>query len=209
MALARRERTLIGLAAAGVLLIGGYRFLVEPALDRARERRELVPVREARLERRQSLVARAPELFRELQEVRALLAEQSSRLLAGPTPPLAASELQRLLKEMASEANVEVRSERVLPVASRDGGVQEIPIELTVAGGIRDAVVLLGRIERSPRLLTVQDVKVRVVSTGQARDLLTTVTVAGYLVPGGPAPAPAGPGGAPVPGALPAGPGAG
>jgi len=209
MALSRREHTLLGLAAAGVLVIGGYRFVVEPALDRAREQRELVPVREARLERRQALVARAPDLRREIDEVRATLAGESSRLLAGPTPPLAASELQRLLKEMATEASVEVRSERVLPTASRDGGVQEVPLELTVAGGIREAVALLVRIERSPKLLTVQDLKVRVVSTGQARDLLTTVTVAGYLVlPASAQPAPAAPGGAtPAPsGPVPVGP---
>ena len=60
-----------------------------------------------------------------------------------------------------------------------DGG----GFELTVAGSIRDIVALLSQIERTSRLLTVKDVKVRVVAVGQPRELLTTLTVAGYLLP--------------------------
>jgi Tfp pilus assembly protein PilO len=62
-------------------------------------------------------------------------------------------------------------------------GLQEVPIELTVAGSLRDTVALLAQIERTNRLLTVKDVKVRVVAVGQPRELLTTLTVAGYLLP--------------------------
>jgi hypothetical protein len=36
-----------------------------------------------------------------------------------------------------------------------------------------------------------QDLKVRVISMGQPRDLLTTITVAGYLLPAPPAAKPA------------------
>jgi len=79
---------------------------------------------------------------------------------------------------------VDVRSERVLPPAELSG-FQEVPIELTVAGSIRDTVDLLFRIERTSRLLTVKDLKVRVVAVGQPRELMTTLVVAGYLLPAG------------------------
>jgi len=79
---------------------------------------------------------------------------------------------------------VDVRSERVLPPAEL-AGFQEVPIELTVAGSIRDTVDLLFRIERTSRLLTVKDLKVRVVAVGQPRELMTTLVVAGYLLPAG------------------------
>jgi len=87
-----------------------------------------------------------------------------------------------VVKDVAAGANVDVRSERVLP-ATDVAGLQEVPIELTVAGSIRDTVALLSRIERTSRLLKVKDVKVRVVAVGQPRELLTTLTVAGYLLP--------------------------
>ena len=62
-------------------------------------------------------------------------------------------------------------------------GLQEAPIELTVAGSIRDPVELLSKIEQTSRLLAVKDRKVRVVAVGQPREVLTTPTVAGYLLP--------------------------
>ena len=62
-------------------------------------------------------------------------------------------------------------------------GLQEVPIELTVAGSIRDPVELLSKIEQTSRLLAVKDRKVRVVAVGQPREVLTTPTVAGYLLP--------------------------
>ena len=82
---------------------------------------------------------------------------------------------------MAAATNVDVRSERVLPPTDLTE-LLEVPIELTVAGSIRDTVALLYQIEHTPRLLTVKDVKVRVVAIGQPRELLTTLTVAGYLL---------------------------
>ena len=86
------------------------------------------------------------------------------------------------MKEVTTSANVDVRSERVLPPTELQG-LQEVPIELTVAGSLRDTVALLAQIERTSRLLTIKDVKVRVVAVGQPRELLTTLTVAGYLQP--------------------------
>ena len=100
----------------------------------------------------------------------------------GPTAPIAASELQRVVKEEPAGANVDARSERVLPPTNLFE-LQEVPVELTVAGGIRDTVALLYQLGRTLRLLTAKDVKLCVVTGGQPRELLTTLTVAGYLLP--------------------------
>lgn len=95
---------------------------------------------------------------------------------------MAASELQTLVKGLAEQAGAEVRSERILPLVER-GQIQEIPIEITVASGLRETVRLLYDLDHTTKILTVQDVKVRVVAVGQQRDLLTTFTVSGYLAP--------------------------
>jgi hypothetical protein len=98
---------------------------------------------------------------------------------------------------VAVSVGAEIRSERVLAPADR-GGLQEIPVEITVAGGIREAVNLLYQLEQTGKLLSLQDLKMRVISVGQPRDLLTTLTVAGYILPAAPVkangrpPAPAG-----------------
>ncbi|HKZ04462.1 MAG TPA: type II secretion system protein GspM [Methylomirabilota bacterium] len=184
-----RERTLIGVGVALVLLVALYLFLVEPLVDRAREVEDRTAAREASLERRRLAIARGPGITEELQTARRRLESESARLLRGPTAPLAASELQKLVKEAAAGSNVEVRSERVLPASEREG-LQEVPIEIVIAGSIRDTIGALYRIEHAERLLTIKELKVRVVAVGQPRELLTTLIVAGYVMPDtGPRPA--------------------
>jgi Tfp pilus assembly protein PilO len=180
--LRRRERTVIGLALVGLVIVAVYLYVVEPLVNRARDLAELAPAREATLESRRRLIEQHARLTEELAGVTQTLEKQAARLLSGPTAPLAASELQKVVKDVAAAANVEVRSERVMPPADM-AGLQEVPIELTVAGSLPETVAFLYQIGRTPRLLTVKDVKLRVVAVGQPRGLLTTLVVAGYLLP--------------------------
>jgi len=181
--LSPRERLVVGVGAVVALMVAGYLVVVEPILARSRVAETTVPAREAALERRRLLVAQRPRLAEELAAVDARLEMEARRLLRGPTAPLAASELQKLVKDLLAAGNVEVRSERVLP-ASDQNGLQEVPIELTIMGSIRDTVNALSRLERADRLLALKDLKIRVVAVGQPRELLTILTVAGYLLPG-------------------------
>src|SRR5262249_43717019 len=142
---------------------------------------------EATLERRRLLVAQRPVIAAEIENANKRIEAMAPRWLKGPTPPLAASELQTLVKGLAEQAGAEVRSERILPLVDR-GRLQEVPIEITVASGLREAVRLLYHPDHTTKNLTAHDVKVRVVAVGQQRDLLTTFTVSGYLAPSGTTP---------------------
>ena len=53
-----------------------------------------------------------------------------------------------------------------------------------MSGEIRQLVDLLARLDSAPKLLTVQDVRVRVVNVSQPKDLLATLTLSGYILPG-------------------------
>lgn len=183
--ISRRERSLIGLGVAGAILFGAYLVVVEPMMNRNSELAELLPAREATLERRRQLVAQRDRVAAEQQALASRLEVESARLLPGATAPLAASELQKVVKEVAEGANVEVRSERVLPPVEL-AGLLEVPIEIAVAGSARETVALLFLLEQTQRLLTLRDVNIRVVAVGQPRDLLTTLTVSGYVLPGAP-----------------------
>jgi hypothetical protein len=52
------------------------------------------------------------------------------------------------------------------------------------SGEIRQLVDLLSRLEGSQKLLTVQDLRVRVVNVSQPKELLATLTVSGFILPG-------------------------
>jgi len=181
--LSRRERTVI---AAGVLvgiLLGGWSFVVEPILESNRRAGELVPAREQMLEKRRDLIARKGVIEAELRSLTERLNAVSARFLTSATPAVAASELQKLVKEMAAQANTEVRSERILPPAER-GELLEIPVEIAVSGEVRQLVDLLARLDGAPKLLTVQDFRLRVVNVSQPKELLATLTLSGYILPG-------------------------
>jgi type II secretory pathway component PulM len=178
-----RERIVVGAGAAVALIVGGYLLIVEPIVTRSHAALATVPVREEILERRRQQIGQQARLAGELATATARLEAEAGRLLRGPTAPLAASELQQLVKDLLTDAGVEVRSERVLPPSDQQG-LQEVSIEVAIMASIRDTVTALSRLERAPRLLALKDVKIRVVAVGQPRELLTTLTVAGYLVPG-------------------------
>ena len=84
---------------------------------------------------------------------------------------------------MAAQAKTEIRSERILEPKER-GELLEVSIEIAVSGEIRQLVDLLARVEAAPKLLSVQDLRVRVVSLAQPKDLLATVTLSGFILPG-------------------------
>jgi len=180
-ALSPRERTIVGAGALLACAIGGHVLVAEPLLARARNADALVPAREAVLERHRLLVAERPRLAAEAAALGARLEAGSARLLRGPTAPLAAAELQRLVKERLPAGRVEVRSERVLPARAQHG-LQEIGLELTLAGTLRDTVTGLAGLEQHDRLLVLQAVRIQTIAATQPREVSTTVTVAGYLL---------------------------
>ncbi|MBI1848004.1 MAG: type 4a pilus biogenesis protein PilO [Candidatus Rokubacteria bacterium] len=176
-----RERVVVAGGLVAAVLIGGV-VTVDRIRERYRTAAELTPVREQVLAQRQELVARRGAFASELEATNARIKAVSGRLLTAATPPVAASELQKLAKDMAAQASTEIRSERILPPVER-GELLEIPVEIAVAGEIRQLVDLLARIERTPKLLTVQDLKVRVVNVTQPKELLVTLTVSGFILP--------------------------
>jgi Tfp pilus assembly protein PilO len=180
--LSRRERTLVTLAVVVGVLLGGWTLVVEPILEHYRQAAELVPAREQVLAQKRDLIGRRATLSAELDTTTSRIDKLAERFLTSATPAVAASELQKLVKDMAAEARTEVRSERILPPAER-GEILEIPVEIAVSCEIRQLVDLRAKLDSAPKLLPVQDLKIRVVNVSQPKDLLVTLTVSGFILP--------------------------
>jgi Tfp pilus assembly protein PilO len=180
--MSRRERLLIGGGVLAGVLVLGWEFVIQPITDRYRTASELVPVRQQVLARRLELVGRKAAIVRDLETTNAQLQALSDRFLPASTPAVAASELQKLAKEIAVKASTEIRSERILPPVER-GELVEIPVEIAVSAEVRQLVDVLARLEQTPKLLTVQDLKIRVVNVSQPKELLATITLSGFILP--------------------------
>ena len=124
-------------------------------------------------------------IARDLEATNAQLQALADRFLPASTPAVAASELQNLVKEIAVKASTEIRSERILPAVER-GELVEIPVEVAVSAEVRQLVDILAQLEQTSKLLTVQDLKIRVINVAQPKELLATITVSGYILPGKP-----------------------
>jgi len=191
-----RERLLLVLAGLLGIGVAGYVYVAEPLIERHAATRELVVARRGLLVRQERLVARSEAYGRELGVLRAEIAQRQGRLLAGDKAPVAASELQKLVKTTAQEAGIEVRSERILASVDR-GGYAEVPVEVTLSGPIRGLTTFLHRLEEAPVLLALTDLKVRAPATGATRDLSATIALSGFI------PAAAGAGAQPRPATAP------
>src|SRR5262245_45190426 len=192
-ALRPRERRLLVLAGLVGTVVAGYVYVVEPLVAMHAATRELVVARQGLLARQERLVARSDAYSRELEALRAEIARRQGRLLTGDKAPVAASELQKLVKTTAQEAGIDVRSERILSPVDR-GGYAEVPVEVTLSGPIRALTAFLHRLDEVPVLVAMTDLKLRAAPTGTSRDLAATVALSGFI------PAPAAPAATPRPG---------
>lgn len=181
--LSRRERTIVLVGGLALVVVLGWTFIAQPLVERLQATSDLVPSRAQVLARRLDLIARKDAIVKELEATNGGIEKASARFLTEAAPAVAASELQKLTKDMAAQASTEIRSERILPPVER-GEVLEIPVEIAVSGEVRHLVDLLARLEASPKMLTVQDFRIRVVNVSQPKELLATLTVSGFILPG-------------------------
>lgn len=175
-----RERRLLAVAAVVALGTVGHVYVIEPLAERRAATRELITARQALLGRQQRLVARTERYAGELEALRAEIERRRARLLPGDKAPVAASELQKLVKAIAQDAGIEVRSERILAPLDR-GGYTEVPVEVTLSGPIRGLASFLHRLDATPIVVTVSELRVRVLSVTSPRELSATLALAGYF----------------------------
>jgi hypothetical protein len=168
----------------------GYLYVVEPLVETHAETRERIVVRRRLLTRQQRLVARSDAYEHELGALRGEIDRRRARLLTGDKTPVAASEIQKLVKATATEAGIDIRSERILAPVDR-GGYAEVPVEVSLSGPVRGLTVFLHRLEEAPLLLAVTDLKVRAPTAGATRELSATLALSGFIQGSAGAPAPA------------------
>ena len=174
----REKRTLLtgGVIILLILLFQAYSWYS----DFMEGLRDLSEARLSVLQRQMERLAEGDSLHRRAETLRQQVEEQERALLKGDKPPLAAAELQRALKEMATDLGIDIKLERTLnPVEA--GPYYGIPVEIgftTTTGKLKD---LLYRLRRSSLLATVTKLKVRVTDINDPREIYTTMTVTGFI----------------------------
>lgn len=191
--IANRIRQLIGLSArlkrrekaaliGGFLIVAGvlsfYLFQWYQAANMATV--ESLRTREVYLSKQFDKISRKGDIQKQLQDAREELQKLENRLLPGEKPPVAAAELQKILKDIAGSLGLDIRSER--PMATVDmGAYLGVPVEVSFVCPTAKLKDMLSGIETSPLLLTVTDMKVSVANIMNPNEVYTFLVVRGLI----------------------------
>ncbi len=105
---------------------------------------------------------------------------QKGSLLKGEKTPVAAAELQRILKEMASSLNIDVNLERELTPVDFNFYLG-IPVEIGFTANTDKLSGMLYMLKQSPFLLKVTEMKIRVANVNNPVNVNATLQIMGFI----------------------------
>lgn len=156
----REQRVILGgaaISAAALLLV----FAVLPVLGWWTSREDSYAASRDRWVRLQTLVASHPRLRTALEEQQRRQQTSVALLATGPTPALAASNLQALVQRYAEESAVQLDRIFVAGQAKSDSeGLTTVPVQLQGQSDIYGLVDFLSRLQHGEKLLVIDDMSI-------------------------------------------------
>jgi len=179
--LSRRERIVIALGAAVLVVALGLVWVVIPQARRWSEREARISLRSEQLARLESVLAQETEVREGLAALQRERQAADRRLLQGRTVAVAGSNLQLLLNRYVADSGMDLERVDAVGQAADQGPLLEIPARLTVRGDIRELVDLLVRLQGSETLLAVEELRVSATPVrGQVDVITASIGLHGY-----------------------------
>jgi ACT domain-containing protein len=198
--LSRRERGLVGVTLAILIILLARYFIIGPYLERREWVKNQLELQPQLLEKNLRYLARKDEFAAGLDAARNEIKARESKLLTGDTPSVSASDLQDTVQNLAVKGGTQVITTRVLNPETV-GSFAKIAIQMEIGGQIDQIANLMRAIDTSPKLLVVDEINVRslfrpvgvpqpqVAPQVAIQNLRVSLTVAGYARAQPPAPA--------------------
>ena len=190
----RERKFLIGAASLliiylGAIKLGPPRMLVSVSAIGPKSDKLLAEKME-RIDAYRQSVGRESSLAAEAAALGAEISSYEATLLPGATPPLAAADLQTLLKQFSEHSGLKIQSEKILPHVKRDSYL-EIPVQIVANGDIRNLKEFLVAVDSSKLFMAVQNVSLRTVKRRQflaetrsytdSNDIQASMTLVGLI----------------------------
>lgn len=148
--------------------------------DTKTEMADLTDAKQMMLEKQMKNLSDMGQLQEKLDRIKQSASTGQKSLLNGDKPPVAAAELQSILKDMLSSQLIEMKSERTL--AAVDAGYYlGVPVEIGFISNTEKLKGFLYRIRVSALLLNVTDLKVRVTNANNPEDVYVTAVITGFI----------------------------
>ncbi len=171
-----KERIFIIATGLLILLIGGvYRFSPEIQIFSAAKKAKMIT-------KYQERTGKLPILEDQLVFLTAHTEKLSGYLIRAGSPELAGVAVQNMLRQMSSQEGISLKSIKALKADDKSYQyVSIVPVKLVLTAKIRQLKNLLYRIEASPKLLSVSQLRIIRPSADNSDDLNIIMTVQGFL----------------------------
>ncbi len=176
-----RERRVVLAGAVVAAAVLGYVYGIEPLVRSREETRAQLQAARLRVDRYEQLLLRKARLAEEGKELDRRGAALRERLLPGPTPTLAAAQLQNMVKAEARRSALALQRMAVERPALR-GQVTEVPVHLALQGEIQPVSSFIRGVEQHRLALTIPELAIQVQDPKNPKDLIVDLVVAGYLI---------------------------
>jgi len=158
--LSKRERGLALLAMAVFVGIMLYDRVLTPLIERRTWVREQLVSQPELFKRSVQYLGREREIQARLDEARRRIKSMDRVLLAGDTPSVIASALQKVVRDIAAKEGIQIATTRVLD-STEAGSFLRIPIQVDVVGKIDQVANLIKFLDSNPKYLIVDEVNIR------------------------------------------------
>lgn len=175
----QREKRFLSIGGVIVFLILIYQFVVWYK-DIKTSTQEYIEAKQITLQKQLIKISEKEKLQNEFSLLSGGFKDIEKGLLSGDKPPVAAAEVQRILKDMTLSLGIDIKSERALNPVDK-GLYLGIPVEIGFTATTSKLKDMLYKIKTSPLLLTVTEMKVRVTNITNPEDVYTTLTVKGFI----------------------------
>ncbi len=148
-----------------------------------------IALKEKQLVKYRRMFQSGDNLEKDIAVLKATLKQGESGLLTGKTPALAAADIQKVVREMADKSQMGIKTVRVLKPEDVGGNhYLSIPVQLSVAGTVRQLKEFLYQIMTSSKYLTVEKLGITVSrrrlrrgTTKTAESVNADITINGFL----------------------------
>jgi hypothetical protein len=181
MRISKRDKRFLQLGLLAVLLFIVTKYLVIPFYQQEISLREEIEGMELTHEQYKKIVLKRDDIEKQLSQITQKKNKITSQFLRGDTPALAASELQRILEQIAKTSEVELKRVRVRD-SDEVGEFLSIPIEVRMTTDLQKATQFLEGIKKSNKFLYVGKLKISVKNRRDPKSLIVTMTVNGLIM---------------------------
>jgi type II secretory pathway component PulM len=132
------------------------------------------------LEKQLNRISGKEGLEKHLVEMKQELEEAEKAILQGDKPPVAAAALSSILRDATSAQGVNIALERTLNPSDVQHYVA-VPVEIGFTTTTERLKNILYSLRTSPFLLTVSEIKIRVINIANPTDIYTSLVVTGFI----------------------------